>query len=205
MRKHLVAVRLLVMIPLFHKFRSPRAIAVALALILLPALPPAALASDTHGDPEAPFLTFDVLDLNRYAGRWFEIARFPNRYQRNCAAITAEYATRPDGNYNVRGTCPDRRPNTNGASTMEGVARLDGPAELSVGLTAWLPLFRRTVFVLDVSEDYRVAVVGEPRRKYGWIMARDPEISDTEFDRAAGVLARNGYFVDLLERLPAAE
>lgn len=176
------------------------------ALVLSAFLPMAALADVTpvHGDPAAPFVVLDTLDLHRYAGTWYEIARFPNRYQRNCNAITAEYATRRDGNYDVRGTCPDRRPGRNGSS-MEGVARLDGPAELSVGLNAWLPLFRRTVFVLDVSEDYGVAVVGEPRRKYGWIMAREPQISTGQFEWAARVLAENGYHVDLLERLVALD
>lgn len=183
--------------------RFPTALAV-LALLLLVALPGTARAqfggrTEVHGDPETPFLVVANLDLARYAGRWYEIARFPNRHQRHCAAVTAEYAPRPDGHFDVRGTCPDLRPGRR-ATSMEGVARLDGPGELSVGLTAWMPIFRRSVFVLDISADYSVAVIGEPRRKYGWIMARSPEISDAQMARATRALARNGYFVDLLER-----
>jgi apolipoprotein D and lipocalin family protein len=174
------------------------------ALIALGVPDGAARASDVNGDPGVPFRVVAALDLDRYAGAWFEIARYPNRYQRNCAAILAEYTPRPDGHYDVRGTCPDRRPGRRAAS-MEGVARLDGPAELSVGLTAWLPLFRRSVFVMDVAPDYRVAVVGEPRRKYAWIMARSPQISDADYAWAVAVLAASGYFVDRLERLPPAD
>jgi len=185
---------------------NPAALVLALGLVLAGSGSGGAQAQwrDHHGDPNAPFLTMEHLDLERYAGRWYEIARFPNRYQRNCAAITAEYSSRRDGHYDVRGTCPDRRPGRSG-TTMEGVARLDGPAELSLGLTSWMPLFRRNVFVLDVSDDYGVAVVGEPRRKYGWILARSPQISPAEFDRAAQVLERNGYLVELLERMVAID
>ena len=176
----------------------------ALALCLVLALSWASLAEahqhHNHGDPEAPFFVVGNLDLDRYAGQWYEIARFPNRYQRNCHAIMAEYATRRDGNFDVRGVCPDRRPGRNGSS-MEGVARLDGPAELSIGLTSWMPLFRRTIFVLSISEDYQVAVIGEPRRRYGWIMARTPQITPAQFEQAAQVLTRNGYRVELLEQL----
>lgn len=176
-------------------------IAAALALAVSTPAP----ASDAHGDPGVPFAPMNALRLNDYAGRWYEIARFPNRYQRNCAAIIAEYAPREDGHYDVSGTCPDRRGAGRRATTMSGVARLDGPAELSVGLTSWMPLFRRTVFVLDVSPDYSVAVIGEPRRKYAWIMARTPTLDEDSYAEAAEVLMRNGYFVDLLERLPPTE
>lgn len=166
--------------------------------------PAAGQSGDANGDTSVPFRVVTELDLERYAGQWYEIARFPNRYQRNCAAILAEYSPRPDGHYDVRGTCPDRRPGRRAAS-MEGVARLDGPAELSVGLTAWLPLFRRSVFVMDLSSDYSVAVVGEPRRKYAWIMARSPQVSEADYARAVAVLEQNGYFTDRLERLPPPE
>lgn len=169
-----------------------------LILALATALRPAqADVTPVQGDPTVPLQPFAALDLERYAGRWYEIARFPNRHQRRCAQVTAEYAPRPDGHFEVRGTCPD--PAGGRPTVREGVARLDGPAELSLGLNAWLPVFRRTVFVLDVSEDYTVAVIGEPRRKYGWIMARAPEVSPAAYARAVTVLARNGYFTELLE------
>jgi apolipoprotein D and lipocalin family protein len=186
----------------------PRPVPVRLPVLLLlialaAALVPAAARADVtpvHGDPAVPLQPFGALDLERYAGRWYEVARFPNRHQRRCAQVTAEYAPRPDGHFAVRGTCPE--PGGRPATVREGVARLDGPAELSVGLNAWLPVFRRSVFVLDMSEDYTVAVIGEPRRKYGWIMARTPEVSPGAYARAVAVLARNGYFTDLLEPVP---
>ncbi len=153
-----------------------------------------------HGDPSVPLRPVAVFDPARYAGLWFEIARFPNRHQRRCAAGTAEYVPRPDGHLTVRGTCPDRFAQR-AAVTREGVARLDGPGELSIGLNAWLPLFRRTVVLLDLVQDEGVAVLGEPRRKYGWILARRPEISRRAYRRALQVLAENGYWIDKIELL----
>ena len=185
----------------------PRLVPFLLALALTLALPPAAQAqrdvTPVHGNPDVPLQPYAALNLDRYAGLWYEIARFPNRHQRRCAAVTAEYRPRPDGHYAVRGTCPDTDP-AGAATVREGVAVLDGPAELSIGLNAWLPVFRRSVVVLDVSEDYAVAVVGEARRKYGWIMARTPTLDEGRFAAAREVLARNGYFVDLLERVDQA-
>lgn len=187
---------------MFHDLPGSIRGAAAATLLALAAMAPAGPAradvTPVHGNASAPLQPFPALDLDRYAGRWYEIARFPNRHQRGCAAVTAEYEPRPDGNYAVRGICPDATGRT-APTVREGVARLDGPAELSVGINAWLPVFRRSVFVLDVSEDYSVAVIGEPRRKYGWIMARRPELSREEYERAAAVLARNGYWIDRLE------
>lgn len=188
---------------LLPSFSRSLALAGALGLAAMAPAPAAADVTPVHGNPTVPLQPYGALDLSRYAGLWYEIARFPNRHQRGCAAITAEYQPRTDGHYAVRGTCPDLNPG--GRPTVrEGVAVLGGPAELSIGLNAWLPVFRRSVIVLDVSEDYSVAVIGEPRRKYGWIMARTPEVDETRFARARDVLARNGYFVDLLERLEPA-
>lgn len=183
---------------------SPALLAAAL---LAPAPAPAfpiGGRTEVHGDTSVPFQPMPDLRPEAYAGRWYEIARFPNRYQQGCAAITAEYRPRPDGHYDVSGTCPDLRPGRR-PTEAAGVARLDGPAELSIGLTSWIPLFRRSVFVLDVSADYSVAVIGEPRRKYAWIMARTPALDEARFAQAAAVLARNGYFVDRLERPPRAD
>lgn len=178
------------------------ALAAALAGCVQFGVPPSPALADVtpvHGNAAIPLQPFADLDLARYAGRWYEVARFPNRHQRRCAQVTADYAPRPDGTFAVRGTCPDLEPG--GRPTVrEGVARLDGPAELSIGINAWLPVFRRTVVVLDVSGDYSVAVIGEARRKYGWIMARTPEVSDDQYARAVAVLARNGYEVAHLER-----
>lgn len=171
------------------------------ALAALAILTPiSATAGGRYGDDQAPIATVEALDLQRYSGLWYEIARFPNRFERNCFAVTAEYTPRPDGTIGVRNSC--RKGATDGAlDVAEGSARVEGVGRLSVNFVSFLPFIRGDYFVLDVTPDYRMAVVGEPGRDYGWILARSPNLSDRDYARALGVLERNGYRTDGLERV----
>jgi apolipoprotein D and lipocalin family protein len=160
-----------------------------------------ALQAQAQGPAAAsgqPLAVVANVDFQRFAGTWHEIARFPNRYQRNCEVAVTEYEIRADGQLDVEGRCrnwPERR------SALSGVARVDGPAELSIGAFSWLPLLRRTVYVLHLDERRGTAVVGEPRRKYGWIIARDAQLDARAYADAEAVLARNGYDISTLERV----
>lgn len=163
---------------------------VALAALL-------ALATPAGAEGMGTFLTVAV-DFPALAGTWHEIARFPNRFQRRCDVAFTAYAPRPDGQLEVQGRCanwPAER------SSLTGVARIDGAGELSIGAFSWLPFLRRSVHVLHLDLRHGTAVVGEPRRKYGWIIARGARIDAQAFTEARDVLVRNGYDVTLLERV----
>lgn len=171
----------------------------ALALLAL-SLTATAAQAQRYGDRSAPIAAVASLDLNRYAGLWYEIARFPNRFERNCTAVTAEYTLRDDGTVGVRNSC--RKGTVDGPlDVAEGRARVEGPGRLSVNFVRLLPFIRGDYWVLDVTADYSVAVVGEPGRNYGWILARTPRISDAAYDRAVAVLRSNGYDPAGLERV----
>jgi len=166
-----------------------------LALVATPA------TAQLHGDQNAPISTVPDLDINRYTGLWYEIARYPNRFERNCYAVTAEYALNDNGTIAVLNTC--REGAVDGpVDVAEGRARIEGPGQLSVNFVRFLPFIRGDYYVLDITDDYSLAVVGEPGRNYGWILARAPQISDTEFARATATLERNGYDLSALERVP---
>ena len=79
-----------------------------------------------------------------------------------------------------------------GVDVAEGSARIVAPGELKVKFVSWLP-FEGDYWVLDVSEGYDLAVIGEPSGKFGWILAREAEISEEERQAALSVLDRNGY------------
>lgn len=177
----------------------PRFAAFALGVILLAAtaLPSAA----QYRDRSVPMGVVANLDLERYAGRWFEIARFPNRFERDCVAVTAEYAPLPNGTISVVNTC--RKFTFDGEVVVaEGTARIEGPGRLSVNFVAWLPFARGDYWVLDITPDYSVAVVGEPSGNTGWILARTPRISPAALERALATLRRNGYDTDALYMVP---
>ena len=154
---------------------------------------------------DAPLPVVDALDLNRYAGTWHEIARYPNYFERNCARdVTATYSTNADGTIRVVNAC---RKDDGAMMQVEGVARMvTPPSKLEVRFApdwlAWLPLVWANYWVIDVADDYSYAAVGEPGRKYLWILARAPQISDGASARIAARLSALGFDPARLVRNP---
>lgn len=154
-----------------------------------------------YRDRSVPMTVVQNLDVNRYMGLWYEIARYPNRFERDCVAVTAEYALLPDGQISVRNSC--RKGAFDGRlDVADGRARVEGPGRLSVNFVAWLPFARGDYYVLDVTPDYSVAVVGEPSGRWGWILARSPRVTPAQMNRALEALRRNGYDTSALYMVP---
>jgi apolipoprotein D and lipocalin family protein len=170
--------------------RSSLAIAAALVATLAAANP-----------TEPPLATVGGVDVARYAGLWYEIANYPNRFQKVCVRnTTAEYAVRDDGNVRVVNRCTT----ADGMSSVDGLARrVDGNTDkLEVSFLPaalrWLPIGWGDYWVIGLAPDYRYAVVGEPSRKYLWVLARTPTLS-AEDRRAIDMLLRErGYDPALL-------
>lgn len=119
----------------------------------------------------APPPTVDRVDLNRYMGTWFEIARLPNRFQKDCACTAATYTLRPDGRVEVLNRCltPEGR-----LKAAKGRAKVVDPATgARLKVTFFWP-FYGDYWILDLDPDYRRVLVGTPNRKYLWILARGP-------------------------------
>jgi apolipoprotein D and lipocalin family protein len=145
---------------------------------------------------ETELKTMSTVDLQRYVGLWHEIARIPNRFQKQCdRGTTAEYTLRDDGRIKVVNRClkADGTPDE-----AEGEARAVDTAanaklEVSfVSFLGWRP-FWGDYWIIGLDTDYRWAVVGTPDRKYGWVLSRTPQVSDATMDRIFAILERNGY------------
>jgi apolipoprotein D and lipocalin family protein len=154
----------------------------------LPAVP--ALAAD-------PVVSVPELELSRYAGHWYEIAHLPVSFQRQCAAdITAAYSLRADGSISVLNACRTRGGEQVAA---EGVARVvEGhPGQLQVrfvpGWLSWLPLVWADYWVIALDPGYQWAVVGDPDRKYLWILSREPSMDAELFARLKAKAEAMGY------------
>jgi apolipoprotein D and lipocalin family protein len=161
--------------------------------MILTALALTAGCDDTGGyrDTDVPMRSVATLDTARYLGTWYEIARFPNRFEEDCTGVTAAYNLRDDGRISVTNTC--RKGALDGpVEVAEGVARIAAPGQLKVKFVWWLP-FEGDYWVLDVTPDYTVAVVGEPEGDFGWILARTPQIDSTALLGARAVLEEFGY------------
>jgi apolipoprotein D and lipocalin family protein len=138
-----------------------------------------------------PLQTVDNVDLNRYSGRWYEIARYPNRFQRDCDSDTsAEYTLRKDGKVQVVNSC--RKANGQ-IKTAKGTAKVaDKKTNAKLKVTFFWP-FSGDYWVIGLSPDYRYAIVGEPGRKYLWILSRTPEMDDTTYKAVLEQIRSAGY------------
>jgi apolipoprotein D and lipocalin family protein len=130
------------------------------------------------------------VDLERYMGRWYEAARLPNAFQAVCAADTqAEY--RLDGQtVRVRNAC--RREDGSVAEAL-GVARVvadSGNAKLRV---SFFRPFYGDYWILALEENYRWVLVGEPRRRYAWVLARHADLAAAELEAALARASDLGF------------
>lgn len=137
-------------------------------------------------------------DLNRYTGEWFEIARFPNKFQKQCSSeVTATYVMRADGKIDVINRC------RNAVGNMEevvGRAYAPNPevmGKLKVRFApewlSWLPAVWADYWIVDIAPDYSVVAVGDPTKKYLWILSRNTGIDAAIFNALKKRLAAQGY------------
>lgn len=174
-------------------------------VVLLMTLVTQAFAQPKEANKEAPKEVRPVASVNleRYAGKWFEIARFPNWFQKQCKSnVIAEYALLSDGNLEVKNQCIKK----DGTANEEvGIARIvdsESNAKLEVTFSPdwafWLPMVWGDYWILAVGPDYAYAVVGVPSRKYLWILSRTPSMSKEAYDAAVKRAAEQGFEVKML-------
>mgnify|MGYP001237856876 FL=1 len=148
-------------------------------LPLLGAASMTALAACASNRPGLP--TQDGVDLNRYAGTWYEQARLPNRFQDDCVGdVQADYTIGPDGALGVTNQCRTAEGKTKVARAAGRLARRvdpPDPAKLEVRFapawTSWLPLVWGDYWIIRIDEGYRHALVGTADRKYLWVLSRE--------------------------------
>ena len=182
-----------------------------MALLVAVALAVAALPAGAQGTVAAPPLEpVASVDLERYMGRWHELARFPNRFQSDCIApATADYALQPGGRVQVINRCPQAGGKVDEAI---GEARRIGEAgspKLEVRFApawlSWLPMVWGNYWVIDLDPAYQVAVVSEPKREYLWVLARQPQVDAATWTGLVARLQAKGFDLSRLQRAaPAA-
>lgn len=142
--------------------------------------------------------TVSSVDIVRYAGKWYEIARFSNRFQDQCAAnVTAEYEVRSDGLIGVTNRCRKIDAENTEVSGIARVVDIKSNAKLKVSFApawlSWLPIVWGDYWVIGLADDYTYAVVGEPSRKYLWVLSRAPTLNEATYKAALSDAARAGY------------
>lgn len=148
------------------------------------------------GSPE-PLPVVDHVDLDRYLGRWYEIARYPAPFQEGCTATTATYSLREDGDIRVINRCHVGSPSGE-LREAEGRARIvDRQTNAKLEVTFFWP-FWGDYWILALDEDYRWSLVGEPGRKYLWILSRTPVMAEDTYQSILARLPALGYDPDQL-------
>lgn len=142
--------------------------------------------------------TVAQVDLTRYMGRWYEIARFPNRFQKDCVAdVTAEYAKRADGEIDVINRCKNAEGNVEEADGRGRVVDATSNAKLQVKFApewlGWLPFVWSGYWIIDLDAGYSLAAVGGPTRDYLWILARTPSVPDAAFEELVNRVTAQGF------------
>jgi apolipoprotein D and lipocalin family protein len=143
--------------------------------------------------------TVPQVDLERYLGTWYDIASFPQKFQRGCTASTAIYTKRPDGEIDVLNSC--RQGSLDGKEiSAKGRARVVDHATNSKLKVSFFRPFWGDYWIIDLGQHYEYAVVGHPSRDYLWILSRTPELDSTVYDRILARLRVQGYEVERLNR-----
>lgn len=156
------------------------------------------------GTNKAPLERVEQLDLERYQGIGYEIAKFPNRFQDQCVAATrADYSLLADGTVEVVNRC--RRSNGEEEAVRGRARRPDPerPAALEVRFApvwlSWLPVVWGDYRVLALDEAYTSALIGERSRQFLWILSRTPTLAQTRVDELLEEAERQGFPVDRID------
>lgn len=146
-----------------------------------------------------PLQTVAHVDLSRYLGTWYEIANFPQRFQRGCTATTATYTLRADGDIDVLNRC--RKGSVDGEEkSARGRARVvDRATNAKLEVSLFRP-FWGDYWIIDLSGDYSYAVVGHPGRDYLWILARTPTMPEVTYQSLVTRLQAQSYETSRLVR-----
>ena len=155
-------------------------------------------APSAQGNTPGPLLTVARVDLARYVGTWYEIASYPQWFQKGCTATTAAYSLREDGMIQVVNRC--HRDSLDGReSVARGRARVvDRETNAKLKVSFFWP-FWGDYWIIDLDPEYRYAVVGHPGRKYLWILSRSRTMDPSVYSGILMRLTEQGYDVGKLQ------
>ena len=157
----------------------------------------------------APLQTVPTLDLPRYMGTWHEVAKYPNRFQRDCVADTsADYQLQPNGTVRVTNRCRQADGRFKAAVGQARAVGGPGTATLEVRFApawlAWWPGVWGDYWVIDLDPAYQLVAVSEPQREYLWVLSRTPTVAPEAYHALRQRLAQQGFDLSRLAEAPGA-
>ncbi len=172
---------------------SMKTICVAMMLIMV------VRGVSAQGTREIELRVVPEVDLQRYMGTWYEIARLPFKYQSQCISdVTATYALLEDGEVQVINRCRDEKGEMSEAVGLARRSEKDGPnSKLEVRFApawlSWLPMVWGDYWIMVLAPDYSYVAVGGPDREYMWILSRTPSMDESVLQQILEQVKQNGY------------
>lgn len=143
--------------------------------------------------------TVERVDLNRYAGKWYDVASFPQRFQKDCYNTSAEYTLSPEGYVIVVNRC--NKGSVNGKETsVKGKAFVVENTNNSKLKVQFFWPFKGDYWIVDLADDYSYAAVGSPNRNYLWILSRTTSLPEGTYRGILARLTARGFDVSRLQK-----
>lgn len=143
-----------------------------------------------------PLETVQKVDVKRYMGKWYEIASFPQRFQKGCSCTVAEYTLNENGTVKVDNSCTayGKKKQSIGKAKV-----VDKQTNAKLKVSFFRPFWGK-YWIIDLADDYSYAVVGHPNREYLWILSRTPEMDKQVYDDIVARAEAKGFDVSMLNK-----
>lgn len=166
-----------------------------------------AISASAQVKPAGPLQSVPSVDLKRYAGKWYEIAKYPNRFQKKCVGnTTANYTLKDNGRIEVRNECVLKDGKTEVAVGEAKINDKNTNSKLKVrfapGALSWLPFVWANYWIIDLDPDYEYVAIGEPKRNYFWILSRKPTMNDSTYQNILRRAEAMGFDPPRVEKTP---
>lgn len=145
--------------------------------------------------------TVSELDLNRYLGTWYEIARFPHSFEKDLVGVTATYSMRDDGKIKVVNQGYEKTLDGK-LSVAIGKAKIPNKAESAKLKVSFFWIFYGDYFVLELDKDYQYVMIGSSSPKYFWILSRTPQMAPKTYEMLLDKARKRGYNLEKLLVVP---
>ena len=181
-----------------------RSLIAALCFSFSVGAPLASAQSQSSEASPAPLESIASLDVPRYMGTWYEVAKYPNWFQKRCIANTsATYAVQPNGMLQVLNRCQKEDGSiTDALGEAKQVGDTNSPKLKVRFAPAWLsflPFVWGNYWVIDLDPQYQLAAVSEPSRKYLWILSRTQTVEPKAYEALMQRLKQQGFNLDAIE------
>ncbi|WP_425637205.1 lipocalin family protein [Algoriphagus yeomjeoni] len=166
--------------------------------LAMPILAVAGIIFLSHNTQAQDLETVPYVDLEKYAGEWYEIASFPQFFQQGCTCTKATYTPNEDGTIHVVNSCNLPAKGKTKTTTAKAFV-VDGSGNSKLKVQFFWP-FKGKYWIIDLAKDYSYAVVGHPNRDYLWILSRTQEMDSATYDGILQRVKEKGFDLSKLEK-----